>query len=273
MAPGWTIAPDRMTRWLTGPSGWAIHYPEAARPKRSYGMTAGGVLQAAAQVTLYPRAGDGGVLHVDASIGWIAADGEPGAIADFIGRIEADVRAAGATEIGCFSRNELGIGWFGLPESRPSMAGGFAAAGYAPAETWTLLTTDVSTIPKCPPPGYSGLTLDVFDRPDDAEHEWIARIKGADAAECLVWHPPAVFSAAPDFTEWTTLEVVEVQSPFRRQGLARWLLGEVAARLASRGFRKLAAWTETSNAPALAWLSTLGFRPAATSRCVTKPLR
>lgn len=271
--PGWTIAEERIGKFLTGSSHWAIHYPEDARPKRSYGLTAAGRLVAAAQVTLYPRAGEGGTFHLDASIGWLAAGDDPGTLGEFLGAIEADVKTAGATEIGLFTRNELGTGWFGVPDAWPALVTGLAAAGYAPGDAWRVMVADLDAVPRRKPPPYAGLSLDVFDRPDEAEHEWVARIRGADAAELLVWNPPAVFSDAPEFPEWTTLEVVEVQAPFTRQGLGRWLLGEAAARLRSRGFRRITAWAETANEAARSLLSGAGFRPVCETRTFAKPLR
>ncbi len=254
-----------MTKFLAGPSHWALHYPDDARPKRSYGLRSGASLAAAAQVTLYPRAGEGGSFHLDASIGWIAAAaGEPALLADFLGAIAADVRAAGATEVGCFSRNELGIGWFGIPESWDHVLAGCRAAGFEPGQTWGLWSADVEAIRSARVPGYAGLTLDRFHRPDDAEHETVARIKGADAAECVIWNPPAIFSDAPDFPAWTTLELIEVQPPFRRQGLARWLLAEQARWLGPAGVRHVLSWVEADNTPAASLLAACGFRAAGT---------
>lgn len=235
-------------------------------------MTVNGTLKAAAQVTLYPRAGEGGTFHVDASIGWIAAEDDPSVILDFIGRIERDAKAAGATELGMFSRNELGLGWFGIPDRAGHLIKGFEAAGYAKGDDWTILAAEVEKIRSGRQPGYAGMTLDRFDRPDEAEHEFVVRIKGADAAEAALWSPPAIFSDAEDFTAWTTLEIIEVQAPFRRQGLARWLLGEQARWLETRRIRNLIAWVEPSNIESLNLLTGSGFHAMTTSRCFHKPL-
>jgi ribosomal-protein-alanine N-acetyltransferase len=59
-----------------------------------------------------------------------------------------------------------------------------------------------------------------------------------------------------------------VDPRYRRRGLGRWLVREVAAWAATRGCDRLRLWVDDANPPAAAFYRSLGFYPTGESRPV-----
>lgn len=262
--PGWKLSAAQTAKLLTAPSSWAVHYPDQPPfTKRDLGVTGGGRLLAAGQYA---------IVRGTCLLAWLAADpGEPGALADWLGRLEELARAAGCRQI-VDSRNELGTGWFGTPVAWEHLIRGAGKAGWEPGERWLIMTGDTGRPAGPADPPFRTLVLD--RREDPASREWsaYARVGDVPAAEAVCWAPPEVFQGCVGFPEWTVLEFIGVEEPFQRQGLARWLLKTEMAWLAERGVRHVLLYAETGNLPARRLFESAGFTAASECWCLRKSL-
>jgi GNAT superfamily N-acetyltransferase len=241
-----------------------IHYPESpVLERRDLGVTAGGRLLAAGQ---YAIEGPTCLLS------WLAADpGEPGALAEWIDALEDLARDRGCTAV-VQTRNELGIGWFGTPLRWDHVIRGLREAGHEPGERWLIMTADAGAAPPPAAPPYRTLRVEREARPDALEwstHAWVGDVPAADVT---VWGPPVAFRDCPGYASWTTLEAVDVEEPFQRQGLARYLLTSEMARLADRGAGHVLLFTETGNLPARRLFESLGFTAGPECWCLGRSL-
>ncbi len=213
-------------------------------------MTADGRLLAAGQYMI-----DG----TSCLVSWLAADpGEPGALEEWIGALEDLARDRGCTAV-VQSRNELGIGWFGTPLVWDHVVRGLREAGYEPIERWVIMAGDLGSVPPPPKPPYRSLRVEHRDDPaalERATHVWVGAVPAAD---CTFWGAPSVFRDCPGYAAWMTLEAIDVEEPFHRQGIARYLLTSEMARLAEQGIRHVLLFTEVGNLPARRLFESLGF--------------
>jgi ribosomal protein S18 acetylase RimI-like enzyme len=89
---------------------------------------------------------------------------------------------------------------------------------------------------------------------DESAVEWILRAYAGQhvVGECQAWGVPAHLASLAGFREWTTIEWLGVEAPYRGQGLGRYLLQEQLRYQAARGIRHVLLWTEPDGAEALA---------------------
>lgn len=250
--PGWTLTAARLEGFLREPPAWAVHYPESpGLVKLDIGVEADGRLLAACQY---------GVVERSCILCWVAADpGEPGALEDLLGALEDAARGAGCGEI-LQTRNELGIGWFGIPLVWDHVIRGLREAGWEVGDRWAIMTAGTASAPPVPAkPPFSTLRLDRSGNP--AAREWWAHVRIGDvpAADCSIWGPPELFRDCPGYGAWTTMESIDVEEPFQRHGIARWLIGEQMRWLAGRGISQVLLFTETGNLPARRCFEQAGF--------------
>ena len=233
------------------PLGWVSHFPEHAGMRRNRsGVAVDGRLVSAAEHII---TGGGFVIT------WLASDPlEPGALEELLESLGADARRQGC-RLDATTRNELGVGWFGTPLAWDHVVRGFREAGLVPGDRWRIMTADAGSVPR---PGSAPFRTMTVERREDAaagERSLWARVGDVAAADAVSWEISGLPRGCPGTEGWTTIEAIDVEEPFRRHGVGRYLLAEQAAWLAAAGFARLLLFTETSNEPAIRLFESMGF--------------
>jgi hypothetical protein len=107
---------------------------------------AAGDLAAAVSWNLHdPSDARWGNLAGQASIEWLVADVESASAAqELLGKVAEEVSQAGGNQLRADLENDLGVGWFGVPETWPCVLEAFDAEGYEREDPWKILTRPVS---------------------------------------------------------------------------------------------------------------------------------
>jgi GNAT superfamily N-acetyltransferase len=167
---------------------------------------------------------------------------------------QASGEAFGLIELGRFS---FGLGWFGIPALWSHIIDAMIEAGFEHTETWTLMHGSTNAQKEPPLPRYVKLAWDM-NKPA-LEWKLTAYLGDIPIGECQVWGAPDHFEGCEMFEQWATIEWVEVEGEYQRQGIATRLISEQIRFHSRRGVSHLMAWMRKGNLAARGLNESLGF--------------
>jgi GNAT superfamily N-acetyltransferase len=256
MPPGWEFTEAQVARVIASAnSQWRHHYPDLPDGEvEAFCSLDSDRLVAAAQLKHYPADADSAP---ETYVLWAFADPMMEGAADAL-FAEIVCRARGA-EIDAGSRHAFGVGWFGLPVVWPHLVDAAARHGFVAKWEWVIMTGEAAPLVAVAQPAPPG---ELSWRVDEQALEWDLTLRrdGKMAAECQVWGIPPHLEGCPGSDQWAVVEWIGVEEPFRRQGLALFLLREQARFHLARGIAHLLLYTESDNAELQAFAAALGFQ-------------
>jgi GNAT superfamily N-acetyltransferase len=132
-------------------------------------------------------------------------------------------------------------------------------AGYQQTEKWVLMIGDTSAYGSASPPRVDRLQYHWNMNKPALEWDLTAYQGDSQVGECQVWGIPPHLEDCLIAPEWATVEWIEVEKAYRRQGLGKWLLAEQMRFHTRRGVQHFVAWTRDSNRAARKLNRSLGF--------------
>jgi ribosomal protein S18 acetylase RimI-like enzyme len=257
--PGWEFTEEQVTRVIASANSlWRHHHPDVeAGDLDTFCLLDSGRLVAAAQLNHYAADPEDQDSAPETYVLWAFADPQVDGAADAL--FAEIVRRARGAKIDAGSRHAFGVGWLGLPVVWPHLVDAAARHGFVAKWEWVIMTGEAAPLVAAAQPAPPG---ELSWRVDEQAREWNLTLRrdGEMVAECQVWGIPPHFAGCPEFDEWAVVEWIGVEEPFRRQGLARFLLREQARFHATRGIAHFLLYTETDNAEFQAFATALGFQ-------------
>lgn len=249
------------------PTLWGMHYADEHElyDARTLCVLQRGELAAAAQWVIPRQRRD------SCSLAWIVAQpNQRGALPTLLHLIEKQISGGGFTviELGRFS---FGLGWFGLPAGWTHIIEAMRKADFEHTETWTMMVGSTAFQKESPLPNRVTLAWDM----NKPALEWKLTAYQDDTAigECQVWGAPDHFEGCAAFSQWASIEWIEVEGEYQRRGIAARLVSEQMRFHARRGVQHFMAWTRQNNEAARRLNQSMGFETTSDLVVLRKQLR
>jgi GNAT superfamily N-acetyltransferase len=191
------------------------------------------------------------------SLSWIVAKpNQRNALRTLVHLLDKQAQTEGFAliELGRFS---FGLGWFGIPSAWTHVIDAMREAGFEHTETWTMMHGSTNPPKETPLPPSVRLYWDM----NKPALEWKLTAYAGDTAigECQVWGVPDHFEGCDSFSQWASVEWIEVDGEHQRQGIAARMMAEQMRFHARRGVSHFMAWTRQDNQAARQLNQSMGF--------------
>ena len=219
MPPYWTFNNAQMSRILSEPFFWRVHYPEEKAPdqREIWCVVEGQNVLAAGQ---FEYASDVDPITQKHASDFNWCFGRPQASQAFDCLLEtlvSQAQKAGIHELS-MGRNPFGLGWSGIPETWMHLGWGLEKQDFKRASNWIVMLGGTDARWEGGPAA-----------PENVSFEWIVDLEASEwdvctlinytiVGECSAWRIPPYFDGCPGSTRWTTLEWIGVESPYLGQG-------------------------------------------------------
>jgi GNAT superfamily N-acetyltransferase len=218
----------------------------------------------------------------DLLVQWIVAEPDcPGALEALLSDLEKVALDQACVSIRVDARFSFGLGWLGLSGGWDHLIDGLWRSDYEIQDRWSILV--VMPTPGLPSaallPQEAGSAGELADtnliwRIDERAGEWtcVVRKGEIELGECQAWAVPRHLQPCAATEDWITIEWIDVDDDYRRQGLGRYLMATQLAFQAERGKRCVFLWCDAEDRQARAFHRALGFSDAFESVCWVKVL-
>lgn len=277
VSPGWQLAPQQVEAVLSGAHGfWRLRYPDREQAGQETLCVTELVRLAAAARLVYTHPSPGTNSEsprLEAHLSWLFADPEDdAALGLLIDELVARAVRRGCSRVWASTRCDFGIGWFNLPDTWPHLIRGLQRAGFETVDRWVMLTSDIGPPEPAEDPPIRRRELHWEVSESSLEWRLEARRDGEVIGECEAWGIPPYLKGCPGYSEWVTLEWLNVAESYRRRGIGRFLLQEQLRAQAERGVKHAMLWAESGNLAARRFCDAAGFSPRTESWRLVKRL-
>jgi GNAT superfamily N-acetyltransferase len=150
------------------------------------------------------------------------------------------------------------IGVYGVPDSWPHIRGIYERAGLAPSRTEVVLVAAVEDLPRAKELPLPGLAV---RRELGVNGTRFSAVLGEEVIGFVeVESDHTSGGTLSRLAGWADVGNLQVDEPYRRKGVATWLVGEAADWLRLGGVARLISYAEPEDETSLAFHAAVGFR-------------